>query len=225
VTTRSGNVCFGFQKANGLALAIAAVGATLALVAAPARAETIIDSWKTVTIPSPPELQPVTVQSAQTALLLLDFSEDICTQAKRPSCARSVPAVAKLLAAARAHKMLVVYSTGGKVSPKPVAPLAHKGDEPTVQSGVDKFQGTDLDKILSSHGIKTLIVTGTSAHGAVLYTASEAAVRNFEVIVPVDGSSAETPFAELVTAWLLKNAPGSVSAHVTLTSTPQITIR
>jgi nicotinamidase-related amidase len=70
-----------------------------------------------------------------------------------------------------------------------------------------------------------LIVTGTSAHGAVLYTASEAAVRNFEVIVPVDGSSAETPFAELVTAWLLKNAPGSVSAHVTLTSTPQITIR
>ena len=223
--TRSGNVRSGLPKASALALAAAAVGATLALHPAPARAETIVDTWKTVAIPSPPQLQPVNVQSTQTALLLLDFSEDICTEARRPSCAHSVPAVAKLLAAARAHNMLVVYSTGGKVSPKPVAPLAHKGAEPTVQSGVDKFQGTDLDKILSSHGIKTVIVTGTSAHGAVLYTASEAAVRSLEVIVPVDGFSAESPFAELATAWLLKNAPASVSAHVTLTSTPQITIR
>lgn len=212
------------RKASALALAVA-VGAVLALRAAASPAATIIDSWKTVALPPPPQLQPVSVKSARTALLLLDFSEDICTQAHRPSCARSVPLVAKLLAEARAHRMLVVYSTGGKVSPRPVAALAHQGHEPTVHSGVDKFQGTQLEQILRSHGIKTVIVTGTSAHGAVLYTASEAALRNFAVIVPVDGFSSQTAFAELLTAWLLKNAPASVSKHVTLTSVSQITLR
>ena len=100
--------------------------------------------------------------------------------------------------------------------------MAPRADEPAVKAGVDKFMGTDLEKILKDHAIKTVIVTGTSAHGAVLYTASAAALRGFDVVVPVDGFSAEEPFAELYTAWHLKNAPASVSAHVTLTSAAQI---
>lgn len=220
--TQSRDRRFDLRKS---ALPVAFAAAAMLVLHAPAPgAETIIDSWKTVALPPPPVLQPVSLQSAQTALLLLDFSEDVCTQTNRPSCAHSVPVVAKLLADARAHKMLVIYSTGGKVSPRPVASLAHQGSEPTVHGGVDKFQGTDLEKILNERGIKSVIVTGTSVHGAVLYTASEAALRNLDVIVPVDGSSSDTAFGELVTAWLLKNAPASVSTHVTLTSVSLIDI-
>jgi len=46
-----------------------------------------------------------------------------------------------------------------------------------------------LEKILNDKGIKTVVVAGTAAQGAVLNTASQAAFRG--VIVPVDGMSAE----------------------------------
>ena len=54
---------------------------------------------------------------------------------------------------------------------------------------VDKFLGTDLEKILKDKGIATVIIVGTAAHGAVLYTGSGAAMRGMNVIVPVDGMS------------------------------------
>jgi len=48
-----------------------------------------------------------------------------------------------------------------------------------------------LEKILNDKGIKTVVVAGTAAQGAVLNTASQAALRGLRVIVPVDGMSAE----------------------------------
>jgi len=76
-----------------------------------------------------------------------------------------------------------------------------------VTSGPDKFLGTDLEKILKEKGIKTVIVTGTAAHGAVLYTASGAAFRGMQVILPVDGMSADSTYAEQYVAWNMVNAP------------------
>ncbi len=90
-----------------------------------------------------------------------------------------------------------------------------------MTSGPDKFLGTDLEKIIKKNGIKTVIVTGTAAHGAVLYTASGAALRGTQVVVAVDGISAENPYAEQYTVWHLKNAP-RVSSPVTLTRTTSI---
>ena len=81
--------------------------------------------------------------------------------------------------------------------------------------------GTDLEKILKEKNIKTVIVNGTAAHGAVLYTASEAAFRGMKVIVPVDGLSAEALYPEQYTVWNLANAP-RVSTQVTLTKTDMI---
>jgi len=85
-----------------------------------------------------------------------------------------------------------------------------------VSSGPDKFLGTDLEKILKEKGIKTVIVVGTTSHGAVLYTASVAALRGMKIIVPVDGMSAEVLYAEQYVAWHLLNAP-RISALTTLT--------
>ena len=61
-----------------------------------------------------------------------------------------------------------------------------------------------------------MIVVGTAAHGAVLYTGSEAALRGLKVIVPVDGMSAESLYIEQYVAWNMVNAPG-VGARTTLT--------
>ncbi len=74
--------------------------------------------------------------------------------------------------------MLVVYSLiAGSAIGDTLPEVAPTGDEPFVQSGPDKFLNTDLEKILRDHGIKTVIVAGTAAHGAVLHTAAGAAFQ------------------------------------------------
>ena len=180
------------------------------LFCCPVSAQNIVEEWNTVMAPPAPELKSVTVDPKVTALLLLDFNKQTCNTDKRPRCIASIPKVQKLLTEARAKGVYVLYSlsSGATVAdiPKELAPLG-KGQEPIVTSGPDKFLGTDLEKILKEKGIKTVIVTGTAAHGAVLYTASEAAFRGMQVILPVDGMSAESIYAKQYVAWNMVNAP------------------
>ena len=83
-------------------------------------------------------------------------------------------------------------------------------------AGPDKFLGTDLETMLQGRGIKAVIVSGTAAHGAVLVTGGEAAMRRFDVYVPVDLMSADLTYAAQYTAWHLSHAP-VFSPRVTLT--------
>lgn len=190
--------------------------------ALPARAQTIVDEWSSVKMPPPPELKKVTVDPKTTAFLVLDLITQICNEEHKPRCIASLPKVAKFLNEARDHKMLVVYSvTPGHAAKDVQAQVAPKPDEPIVSSHADKFIDTDLEKILKDHGIKTVVVVGTTAEGAELYTASHAAFLGFKVVVPVEGSTASDPFAEAAVAWTLANAPG-VGAATTLTSFDRI---
>jgi nicotinamidase-related amidase len=197
-------------------IAAAAIVAALTL---PARGD-IVDEWANIKPPAPPALKPVTVEAKTTALLMLDFMNQNC--GKRPRCVASIPAMKKLLDEARANKVTVIYSIIANSTPadviKDVAPQA---GEPHVLSGVDKFLNTDLDKILKDKGIKTVIAVGTASNGAVLYTASGAASRGMNVIIPVDGMSAVEPYAEYSTVFTFMNAP-LVSAKTTLTKSDMI---
>jgi hypothetical protein len=122
----------------------------------------------------------------------------------------------KFLDEARAKGMLIAYATGATGKRTDIlAELAPTDSELLVSTGVDKFFNTDLEKILKEGGTQTVIAIGTAAQGAVLYTASAAALRGMKVIVPVDGMS-DSPYSEQYTAWHLANAP-VVSRNVTLT--------
>src|SRR4051812_1887668 len=77
---------------------------------APARGD-IISDWDSVKIPPKPELKSVTVDPKTTALLVLDFMKNNCGQ--RPRCAAIVPNVKKMIDAARAHNMMIVYNLTG----------------------------------------------------------------------------------------------------------------
>lgn len=171
---------------------------------------TIVDEWTGVKAPPPPELKPVTVDPKTTALLVLDIQNQNCGPERRPRCAASLPLIQSLLRAARSEGLLVVYSLTRGAQPsdmrKEVAPLP--GD-PVVRSGVDKFFHTDLERILEERGIETVILVGTAAHGAVLHTATGAALRGLNVVVPVDGMSADSHYAEQYTCWHLANGPGT----------------
>jgi nicotinamidase-related amidase len=201
-----------------LVLATALLGVALAGGTGVVSAGTIIDEWSSIKVPPPPKLEPVTVDPKTTALLLLDFVPPICNKERRPRCVASLPAVGKLLTGARDSRTMVVYSVAGTVKPADIlAPLTPLGSEPVVRAHADKFIGTDLEKILKDKGIKTVIVAGTTAEGAVLYTASHAAFLGFNVVVPVDGMSAGLEYAEQYVAWDLSHAPG-VSNKVKLTA-------
>lgn len=186
--------------------------------------QTIVDEWKSVSIPVAPELKPVALEVSSTAFLILDIQDPLCTK-ERLRCAASVPKIASFLTLAREKGMAVVYSMtpSGKLEQilPAVAPLP---SDPVVSSSVDKFYNTDLEKILKDRGIKTVVIVGTAANGAVLHTAVGAAMRGIQVVIPVDGMSAIDPYAEQYTAWHMMNGPGTRN-RATLTQFSLITFK
>jgi nicotinamidase-related amidase len=210
-------------------LPLAALAATL-VYAASAPAQTIIDEWSSVKPPPPPELKPVTADAKTTALLVMDLIKQACNAERRPRCVASIPRIEKLLAEARAKGVTVIYTLFPSPAPSIPTPvigdilpeIAPKGNEPVVVSFVDKFilndRDTGLATILKDKGITTVIAVGTAAHGAVLYTASAAALRGFNAIVPVDGMSGDgqDTYIEQYVAYHLTRAP-ILSPKVTLT--------
>jgi nicotinamidase-related amidase len=164
----------------------------------------------------------VTVDPRTTALMMFDFVKQTCNQERRPRCIASIPKVKKLLLEARAKNMLVVYSIISTAAIGDILPdVAPTANEPNVQGGADKFYKTNLEQILKDKGIQTVIVTGTAAHGVIMYTGSAAAFRGFKVIVPVDGTSAENTYIEQYVTYNFTSAPG-VAAQTTLTSIDMI---
>ena len=191
--------------------------ASVAIPLPPAHAQTIVDEWSGIKVPPVPDLKRVTIDPKVTALLVLDIQKQNCSP--RPRCVASVPKIQRLLAQARAKGVPVIYSLlPGTTAADILIEVAPSGTEPLVSSptGVDKFVGTDLEKILKDKGIQTVIAVGTAANGAVLYTGSGAALRGLKVIVLVDGVSAGDPYIEQYTTWHLVNAP-RIGPQVTLT--------
>lgn len=198
-------------------IAAGLVVATSLLTAA--SAQTIVDEWATVKVPPPPELKPVTIDNVkETAFLVLDIQRQNCNNQRRPRCVASVPKIQKFLEEARAKGMPVIYGRSSQATAADILPeVAPRPDEPLVAAPADKFVGSDLEKILKEKGVKTVIVVGSAAHGAVLYTATGAAYRRFKVILPVDGMSSEDTYFEQYVAYQLANVPGAAKA-MTLTT-------
>ena len=168
----------------------------------------IIDLWYTVTPPPSPGLKISTVDAKTTALLILDMETTIC---KSSRCIASITNISNLLMKVRKNNMLVVYSLTHNGNPQDIfKQIAPSPSDPIVKSNVDKFYETNLDKILQNNGIKTVIVTGFAANGAVLHTAASSAFHGYNVIVPVDCmSTANILYAEQYTAWHILNSPAT----------------
>ena len=209
-----------FAKISWRAVVLAA-----ALAALPAQANDITQEWASVKPPPVPQLKPATIEPKTTALLVLDFMKGNC--GVRPRCAATIPVANKLIAAARAHNMLVFYSLVGE-NPKPDGMVdgieRPREGEWVPRGGADKFIGSDLEERLKKHGIKTVLVIGTSAQGAVVGTTNGASQRGYNAVVPVDGMSAEDAYNEQYAAWhLYKGGPVTLTKSVTLTRSDMIT--
>jgi nicotinamidase-related amidase len=149
---------------------------------------------------------PVELDPRTSALLVMDITDPLCL--KRPSCVASIPAIAGLIARARADGTRVVYTIGPKVPTVILSEVAPIGDEPVIRGRADKFFKTDLHGILRATGISTLILVGTAANGAVLYSAFAANLRGYSVVVATDAISGDTSDVEHLVRWQLLNQPG-----------------
>ena len=212
-------------------LRLAALAAVLSY-AVPSSAETIIDEWANIKVPPPPELKSVTLDPKTTAILVIDIIKQTCNEQRRPRCVAAIPKIEKLLAAARASGVTVIYSLFPSPSPATfpnpvitdyVPALAPKGNEPVVTAFVDKFmlgdKDTGLQRILKDKGITTLVPVGITSHNGVLFTSVSAALRGFNVVVPVDGMAGNNAYEDQAAAYTLTS---SIVYKVTLTSVDMI---
>ncbi len=204
-------------------LKMTAAAALLSVSAGAAPAADLAAEWATIKAPDMPALQKVTADPKTTALLVMDFMKTSCTEQARPRCVASVAPVKKLLEEARAKGVTIIYAVAGTDASMAnfLPELASKPGEPIFAARADKFLNPDLDKTLKEKGIKTVIPVGTAANGAVLYTSSGAAYRNYDVLLPVDGMSGVSAFSEQITVWQLVNGPG-LADRVKLTKTDMI---
>jgi nicotinamidase-related amidase len=181
-----------------MALALLAV---VASPAAPLAAQPAVP-----TLPTIPDPVPVTLNPAQTAFLVLDLTSANCSA--RPACVASLPGVAELIARSRDAGALVVYSSISTPGAQILPEVAPQPGDPIVVANADKFAGTTLEQILADAGVDTLIIVGTSANGAVLYTAWGASQRGYTIVAPIDGMSSADSFATFLTQYQLLNEPG-----------------
>ena len=175
--------------------------------------------------PNLPTPQTIVANPRTTALLVLDMS----TRCNDPQqiCSELAPVLAHFLPKARAAGALIVYTVSfsargtalGDVWPG----FEARDDEPVVYpDGTDKFVGGELTALLRERGIDTVIVTGSSANQAVLYTASGATRNNgFRAIIPMDGTNANSDYEWEYTMHQLNNV--SFSSLFTFTTLDQLT--
>ena len=200
------------------------MAAALSCAIIPARAADVIAEWSTIQVPPAPTPKAVTVDPKSTALLLFDFMKGNCGE--RPRCVAAVPTLKALHDRARAANMPVVYTLpgGGKIIDPSIAP--RDGEVVTQkQGGPDKFLGSGLDERLKGHGVKTVILCGTSAQGVGLGTGAAAAQRGYHVIYPVDCLPSESAFREAYAAWhMAGGGPPVTTKWVTVTRSNMITL-
>jgi nicotinamidase-related amidase len=198
----------------------ALIGAAIVSAARLAAAGDITTEWDSVKLPPKPELKPVTVDAKTTALLVLDLMKDNC--GARPRCVPIVPNVKKLIDNARAHNMMIVYNLTGAGKPEDMVDtgVMPRPNDFMIKNGRggDKFINSNLDPGLKEKGIKTVIITGTSAQGAVATTTNGATGRGYKVVVPVDGTASEDAFRELYAIFhLAGGGPAALTQNVTVT--------
>jgi len=186
----------------------------------------------TLQMPATPEPARVTLNPRTTALVVLDYVEDICNS--QPSCrGKMLPAMTPFMERVRKAGMVVAYGTRAPNMAhwlKEVAPTA--ADIKIVNVAQDRFYNTDLDQQLKAKGITTIIMVGWKISGSVTYTSVGAMVRDYTVVIPMDTPSAASDYETTVGFYNVLNSGNANLANeplkkgaVTLTRTDLITFQ
>ena len=204
----------------------------LALFCGATQAQPAAKPMITLQMPATPEPARVTLDPKTTALIMLDYVEDIC--AIQPSCKNQMlPAMVPFLERVRKAGLVIAYGTRERNMAhwiKDVAP--QPGDFKVLNTAQDRFFRTDLDKILKEKGIRTLIMVGWKISGSVTYTSVAAMAHDYTVVIPMDTTSAGSPYETTIGFYNVLNSGNANLANdplkaksVTLTRTNLVTFQ
>ena len=170
---------------------------------------------QTLQMPAMPDPARVTLDPKTTALMVLDYVEDICNT--QPKCkSQMLPAMTPFMERVRKAGLIVAYGTRAQNMTnwlQQVAPAP--GDIKIVNTAQDRFYNTDLDKALKAKGIKTLIMVGWKISGSVTYTSVGAMAHDYTVVIPVDTTSAASDYETAIGFYNVLN-----SGNANLTNQP-----
>lgn len=137
--------------------------------------------------------QPLTLDSAHTALLIMDYQNRVVS-----SVVQDPPGIveraAQVLQAARQASIPVIYIVHRRAGADPTNPdgQVHPGVAPEpgelviAKSKPGAFSTTGLDVTLREQGVDTLVLVGTYTSGCVLSTVRWAADINYKLVVVGD---------------------------------------
>ncbi|MEO0138933.1 MAG: isochorismatase family cysteine hydrolase [candidate division WOR-3 bacterium] len=156
----------------------------------------------------------VELSAKETALIIVDMQNDFAHERGSlfvPDAPKTIKPIKSLIEKFREKNSTIIYTQDWHMEDDPefkiwgvhavagtwgaeiVDELRPTDRDITVKKlRYDAFYGTSLDHILRVKGIKSLVITGTVANICVLHTAGSAALRWYNVIVPMDCISALT---------------------------------
>jgi nicotinamidase-related amidase len=177
----------------------------VALCGGAAQAQSTSKPLLTLQMPALPDPVRVTLKPATTALLVLDYVEEICHS--QPKCrSQMLPAMTPFMARVRQAGMTVAYGTREQNMSKwlpEVAPAP--GDIKIVNTAQDRFYNTDLDKALKAKGITTIIMVGWKVSGSLAYSSVGATLRDYTVVIPMDTTTAATDYETAIGFYQILN--------------------
>ncbi|MHA2615327.1 MAG: cysteine hydrolase family protein [bacterium JZ-2024 1] len=169
-----------------------------------------------VEVPEYEVSERVELPAESTAFIVVDMQNDFAREGGSlyvPSTREILPRIQALLNQARNKGVLVIFTqdwhqkddpefalwpvhcvenTEGAEIVEEIKPLP--GEIVIKKLRYDAFYGTSLEHILRWRKITTVVVTGTVANICVLHTAGSAALRWFQVVVPVGAVAPLTEF-------------------------------
>lgn len=169
-----------------------------------------------LTVPDIPITPSVDLDPRTTALVVVDMQNDFVAPEGSlhvPDAQATVPVIADLIRRFRVAGAHVVFTQDTHRDGDPefaiwpphavegtpghaIVDELHPLPDDTVirKPRYDAFYGTPLDHLLRQWRVGTLVICGTVANICVHYTASSAALRWYDVVIPRDATSALDPF-------------------------------
>ncbi|MCS7244817.1 MAG: cysteine hydrolase [candidate division WOR-3 bacterium] len=158
----------------------------------------------------------VSLDAGSSAIIVVDMQNDFCDEKGSLfviESRKTIEPISKLLEKARKKNVKIFYtqdthqeddlefniwpkhaiegSWGWEIIPE----LKPRAEDIIIRKlRYDAFYGTNLEHYLRIYNIKNLVIVGTVANICVLHTAGSAALRWFNVIVPIDCISAINEF-------------------------------
>lgn len=172
-------------------------------------------------------------RGTSSALLVVDMLHDYDHadgDRLRETAAAAVPRIAQLIGSAAAAGVPVIYVNDNHdrwqfdrrelvefareaAGPELIDPIAPPPDAPFVMKARHSaFYGSSLEYLLTLRGVGRLVLTGQVTEQCILYSALDAYIRHFRVVVPADACAAiDDSLAEAALEMMRRNMHAEVT--------------